>query len=68
MVEVKRTTLLDKRRKEDRKRQRKTRHVKRLKGLDPFASTSSPNAYAGSLKCYYHPSSSFRLYNIHNTQ
>ena len=48
MVEVKRTTLLNKRRKEDSERQRKTRHVKRLKGLDPLASTSSPNAYSAS--------------------
>ena len=30
MVQVKTTTLLNKRRKEDRKRQRKTRHLKRL--------------------------------------
>ena len=48
MVEQKRMTPLNKRRKEDRKRQRKTRHLKRLKGIDPLVSTSSPNAYPAS--------------------
>ena len=40
IFEVKTTTHLNKRRKEDRTRQRKTRHVKHLKGLDPLASTA----------------------------